>query len=151
MPCRKCISFIRTLQVRINRSKTENDKQMSLNDFLLSLFSKVCTSYVAVVQQTLISLAVHNLNWFNINNLEKFTTQSSKSKLHNVNSQTVSSYPVRFSTDTLFSSLVSFVFCLPIFYLFVLFCFALFLNWKYIFCTNSTMRADDFHPADFRE
>ena len=62
VPCRKCISFIRTLQVRINRSKTENDKQMSLNDFLLSLFSKVCTSYVAVVQQTLISLAAHNLN-----------------------------------------------------------------------------------------
>ena len=46
-----------------------------------------------------------------MNNLEKFTTRSNKLKVHRANLQRIS-YPVRFSTDVLFSSLVSFAFCL---------------------------------------
>ena len=46
-----------------------------------------------------------------MNNHEKFTTRLSKLKLHRANSQTISSYPVRFSTDVLFSS-VFLLFCL---------------------------------------
>ena len=42
---------------------------------------------------------------------EKFTIPLSKLKVHRANSQTISSYPVRFFTDILFSSLVSFAFC----------------------------------------
>ena len=54
-----------------------------------------------------------------MNNQEKFTTRSSKVKVHRTNSQTILSYPVRFSTDILFSSLVSFFafLCLLVFLL----------------------------------
>ena len=45
-----------------------------------------------------------------MNNLEKFTTQLSKLNIHRANLQTILSYPVRFSTDILFFSLVSFTF-----------------------------------------
>ena len=45
-----------------------------------------------------------------MNNQKKFTTQSSKLKGHRANSQTISSNPIRFSTDFLFSPLVSFAF-----------------------------------------
>ena len=39
-------------------------------------------------------------------------TQSNKLKVHRENSQTISLYPIAFSADILFSSLVSFSFCL---------------------------------------
>ena len=45
-----------------------------------------------------------------MNNQEKFTTRSSNLKVHRANSKTMSSYPIRFSTDILFSFLVSFAF-----------------------------------------
>ena len=47
-----------------------------------------------------------------MNNQEKFMTQSNKLKVHRENSQTISLYPIAFSADILFSSLVSFSFCL---------------------------------------
>ena len=65
---------------------------MSLDDFILFLF---------------------------LNNQEKFTTRSSKLKVHRANSQTTSSYPVRFSSDILFSFLVSFAFFVFLFSFFV--------------------------------
>ena len=53
-----------------------------------------------------------------MNNQEKVTTPSSYLKLHRVNSQTMSSYRVRFSTIILFSSWVSFAcFCLVFLFL----------------------------------
>ena len=69
-----------------------------------------------------------------MNNQEKFTTRSSKLKVHIANSQTIPSHPVRFSTDNPFSSIVSFAFsCL----------FALFvIEIKHIYSdTHLTMRA----------
>ena len=45
-----------------------------------------------------------------MNNEENFVIQSSKLKVHRANLQTISSYPVRFSANILFSSLLSFVF-----------------------------------------
>ena len=45
-----------------------------------------------------------------MNNKEKFTTSSSKSKVYRENSETISSCPVKFFTDVLFPSLVSFAF-----------------------------------------
>ena len=45
-----------------------------------------------------------------MNNKEKFTTWSSKSKVYRENSETISSCPVKFFTDVLFPSLVSFAF-----------------------------------------
>ena len=52
-----------------------------------------------------------------MSNQEKFRTRSSKWKIRRANSQTLSSYHVRFSTDILFSSLVSFDFCLLPFFM----------------------------------
>ena len=54
-----------------------------------------------------------------MNNQEKFTIRSGKLKLHRANSQTISSYPVRFSTDIIFSSLAFFAF----FFVFLFFSF----------------------------
>ena len=55
-------------------------------------------------------------------------TRSSTLNVHRANSQAISSYPVIFSTDAAFFSLVSFTFCL------------LFLKLKiYLFYTHSTM------------
>ena len=56
-----------------------------------------------------------------MNNQEKFTTRSSKLKVRRANPQTISSYSVRFSTDIIFSSLVSFAFCLVAFLFIYLF------------------------------
>ena len=65
-----------------------------------------------------------NINYIKfINNQEKFTTRSNKLKLHRANSQAISPHPVRFSTDILFSSLVSFAFLV----------FLFFWNWKHLF------------------
>ena len=50
-------------------------------------------------------------------------TQSNKLKVHRENSQTISLYPIVFSTDILFFSLVSFSFCLLVF-----FCVCVILN-----------------------
>ena len=58
-----------------------------------------------------------------MNNHEKFTTGRSKLKLHTANSHIISSNPIRFSTDILFSSLVSFYFYLIIFAFFFFFFF----------------------------
>ena len=49
-----------------------------------------------------------------MNNQEKFTIRSSKLKVHRAYSQTISSYLVRFSTNFLISSLVSFAFFLKL-------------------------------------
>ena len=71
-----------------------------------------------------------------MNNQEKLTIRSSKLKVQRANPQTIPSYPVSFSTDILFSSVVSFVFCL-----FASFCFFIFEN---IYSdTHSTMRAGE--------
>ena len=43
---------------------------------------------------------------------EKFTTRPIKLKVHTANLQAISSYPVRFSADILFFSLVFFAYCL---------------------------------------
>ena len=50
-----------------------------------------------------------------MSNQDKFTTRSNKLKVHRAKLQTISSYPVTFSVDILFSSLVSLLFCLPVF------------------------------------
>ena len=47
-----------------------------------------------------------------MNKQKKFVTRSSTLKVHTANSQTISLYPVRFSKDIFFSSLVFFAFCL---------------------------------------
>ena len=47
-----------------------------------------------------------------MNNQEKNTTRSNKLKVRGINSQTMLVYPVRFFTDILFLSLVSFAFYL---------------------------------------
>ena len=47
-----------------------------------------------------------------MNKQKKFATRSSTLKVHIANSQTISLYPVRFSKDIFFSSLVFFAFCL---------------------------------------
>ena len=91
---------------------------MSINNFLLFLFVKVCTSYVVVVWQILSFLSLH-INYIKfIYNQEKFKTRSNKLKVHRANSQTKSLYLVRFFTDISFSSLVSFTFCLLVIFVF---------------------------------
>ena len=86
------VSIITNLQLRTSKYIRGNDKQNMTN--------------------TMIYLVAHKLHQIHMNNQEKFTTQSSKLKEHSANSQTILSYPVRFSTDILFSSLVSFAFVL---------------------------------------
>ena len=84
-----------------------------------------------------------------MNNQEKFTTRPSKLKVHNANLQMIKSYLVRFSTDSLFNSLVSSAFCLLI-CLFV--CLFAFLIINMYSDTHSTMREGQWkkiHPPDF--
>ena len=69
-----------------------------------------------------------------MNNQEKLTIRSSKLKVHRTNSQTISSYPLNFSTDILFSSLVSFAYCLLV---------VVFLIKNIYSDTHSTMRAGE--------
>ena len=97
-----------------------------------------------------ISLVAHKLHQIHMmNNQEKITAGSNKLKVQWANLQTISSHPVRFSTYTLFSSLVSFA----------LFLFAIFglvfLKIKIYNLIHSTMRVGerwkDFHPPDFRK
>ena len=64
-----------------------------------------------------------------MNNQEKFMTRL---KVNRSNSQMISSYSFRFFSDILFSSLISFAFCLVVFFVCVFF-----WNLKYIFwCTT---------------
>ena len=63
------------------------------------------------ITNTVISLVAHKLYQILINNQEKFMTRSSKLKVHKANSHSISSHPIKFFTDILFSSLVSFAFC----------------------------------------
>ena len=56
-----------------------------------------------------------------MNNQEKFTTRSSKLKVRRANSQALSLDPARFSSDILFSTLVSFAFYVLVFFLFFFF------------------------------
>ena len=63
-------------------------------------------------------------------NQKKFTSRSNKLKKQGTNSQTISAYHVRYSltgisTDILFSSLVSFAFCLVAVFFVCLFAFKL--------------------------
>ena len=60
-----------------------------------------------------ISHVAHKLHQIHMNNQEKFTTRSSALKVHGTNLQTISLYSITFSTDILFSSLVTF--CLRVF------------------------------------
>ena len=81
-----------------------------------------------------------------MNSQAKFTTPSSKFKVHIANSLTISSYPVRFATEIVFS-LVSFAFSLVI--------FVFFFEIKNIYSdAHLTSWAGKwknfFHPADFR-
>ena len=75
-----------------------------------------------------------------MNNQQKFTAGSSKLKKHRANSQTISSYPVRYSRDTPFSYSVSFAFGLL-----VSFCFLfVFSEIKNIYSdTHSTTEAGE--------
>ena len=82
-----------------------------------------------------------------MSNQDKFTTQSNKLKVHRAKLQTISSYSVRFSVDILFSSLVSLLFCLPVF---------LFLNYtithfflKYTFDCAGGCVIKKFSPGRF--
>ena len=94
---------------------------MSLSDdFLLFLFLKVCNSYFVIVKPTGISLVAYKLNLIHMNNQEKLAIRSSKLKVPRAKSQTISSYPVRFSTENIFSSVVLLFIIIIIF---VLFCF----------------------------
>ena len=92
------------------------------------------------ITNTVISLVAHKLYQILINNQEKFMTRSSKLKVHKANSHSISSYPIKFFTDILFSSLVSFAFC-----------FLVFLFFKKIkniyYDTHSTMRTGEWFPV----
>ena len=100
-----------------------------------------------------ISLFPHILHWIHMKNQEKFTTCSNKLKEHRASLQTISSYPDipisypdRFPTDILVSSLVSFPFCLLVIFGFV------FLNLKilwYTFDYTGGWAIKNFNPADF--
>ena len=65
-------------------------------------------------------------NFSTLNNRIKFTTRSNKVKVHRTDLQPISlypigwMYPVGFFTDILFSSLVSFAFCLLVWFAFYL-------------------------------
>ena len=118
---------------------------MFLNDFLLFLFLIVCTPYVVVVKHTVIFLVAHKLHRICMNNQGKFTSRSSNLKVHRANSQTISPYPVRFSTDIIFSSLVSFDFC-PLIFL----CFLFFKLKMYILIHIRKCR-EKIHQAGFRK
>ena len=72
------------------------------------------------------SFFAHKLRYIHMNNQEKLTTRLSKLKVHRANSHAISSYPFRFSSDILFSSLD---FDFLVFFLFI--CFSLMK--KYIF------------------
>ena len=70
---------------------------MSLSDFpfifvLESVYFICCCS----ITNTVISLVAHKLHLIHMNNQEKFTTRSSKLKVHRAIWQTISSYRVRF-------------------------------------------------------
>ena len=76
-----------------------------------------------------------------MNNQEKSMIWSSKLKVHRANLQTMSSYPVRFSADILFSALVSSAFCLLVFL-----CF--YFELKNVYSdTHSTMRAGEYRST----
>ena len=66
-----------------------------------------------------------------MNNQQKLTTRSSKLRVHRANSQTISLYLVRFSTDNRYSLFFFNFFCffLSFFFLFF-FCFLYFFTWK---------------------
>ena len=72
-----------------------------------------------------------------MNNQEKFAARPNKLKVRRTNLKTISLYPVRFSTDIFFSSLVSFAFVVAIF------CFTFFSLKIYISDTHLTMRAGE--------
>ena len=88
---------------------------MYLNDFILFLFFKVCNSYVVIVEQIPWFLSFH------INCIKFIWTTRRNSRLDLVSWK----YPVRFSTYIIFSSLVSFAFCLLVFFLFFIVFFTL--------------------------
>ena len=118
------VSIITNLQLRINRYKRENDKQKCLLIMIPFLFvlesvyficccESVCFMFCecvyficcCTIANTVISLVAHKLLQIQINNQEKFTTRSSKLKVkvHRANSQTISSYSVRFANDIILS------------------------------------------------
>ena len=95
---------------------------MSLKDFYFCSWKCIFICCCSMTN-TVISLVAHKLHPIHMNYQEKVTTRPRSSKsVHRANSQTISSYSVRFSTDILFSSLASFAFCpLVIFVVFCLF------------------------------
>ena len=86
-----------------------------------------CSATVTVI--TVISLVAHKLPWIHMNNQEKITRWLSKLKVRRANSQTISSYAVRFFTYILFFSLHSFAFFVFLFVFCLLVCL-LFLKLK---------------------
>ena len=132
------------MQLRINRYKRENDKQKYL--LIIMIFFYFCSwkcvlHLLLYITNTVISLVAHKLHQIHMNNQENFTTRSSKLKVHRANSQTISSYPVKFSTYSLFfslSCLFFFFFCFFFFFFFFfffsLFCFFFFFFVFLFFC-----------------
>ena len=113
-----------------------------------------CSATVTVI--TVISLVAHKLPWIHMNNQEKITRWLSKLKVHRANSQTISSYAVRFFTCILFFSLHSFAFFVFLFVFCLFVCLFAFFEIKKIYSdTHSTMwlgeRYKNFYPVNFRK
>ena len=85
----------------------------------------LCTSYCCTMTNTIFLLLYRNCIKF-IWTTRRNSQLNQLSLKYTGNSQTISSYPVRFSTDNIFYSVVCFAFCLLVFYFFK-------KNWKYIF------------------
>ena len=108
LQCRKCLSIITNLQLRINRYKRKNDKQKCiLIIFLLESVYFICCC--SITNTVFVSLHI-NYNKFIWTTRKNSRLRSSKLKVHMSNLQMISLYLVKFSTDILFPSLVSFVF-----------------------------------------
>ena len=129
-----CYVVSACLQQRIYSYEYTNITQKMINKivsswFLLFLFLKVCTLYFICccsITNTVISLVAQKLHQIHMKKQVKFTTRWNKLEVRRANSQTILSYPVRFSTDIIF--------------FFTLFCFlsscyflGSFWNSKYIF------------------
>ena len=88
-----------------------------------------------------------------MNNQEKFVTRLSKFKVHRVNSQMISSPSVRFSTDILFSSLVSSAFLSSLFvFLFSLKELKIYILMHIQLCRTAVLLViKNFSPSRFSE
>ena len=85
----------------INRSKKENDKQNCLLFSFLFVLESILHTKLYYNKCTVISPVAHKPHYIHMNNQEKLMTRSSILKVHSANSQLISPYPVRFSTDVI--------------------------------------------------